>query len=197
MWLGGRVAGCSGLFTLCLVTVGVEGYMQHACSCELHATPDFSACDASTQAARDAALSWEGKKGELYQLKQGDYNGHNIAAMAVDSKTGRIIGCQWNHCHLMKSTAAHAEERLIDRLFATADLCGLDHSVKYNKVGCLGCLGCLSCLVVSPLCPVGLCGWCRFGGVGCASLPCDRMNGSDQFLKDVVVYTSLEPCCAW
>ena len=45
----------------------------------------------------------------------------------------QVLGVQFNHCHNQRSTTAHAEERLVDRLFATADLLGLDSSVKYNK----------------------------------------------------------------
>jgi hypothetical protein len=37
-------------------------------------------------------------------------------------KTGRVIGCEFNHCILLKSTSAHAEERLVDYLFKTAGM---------------------------------------------------------------------------
>lgn len=176
---GTLARGSSGLHSfsrLVAAPVGVEEYIRQACNCELEI-----ASEASRESKTDAAPSPPGDNSmsafsaatapaQLYQLDHGDYNGHNIAAIAVDSKSGRIIGCQWNHCHLMKSTAAHAEERLIDRLFATADLCGLDHSVKYNKVR------------GNPhTAPV----W-RPDTLSCLTL---------QFLKDVVIYTSLEPCC--
>lgn len=61
-------------------------------------------------------------------------------------KTGRVIGCEFNHCILLKSTSAHAEERLVDYLFKTAESCGLEPA-KYSE-----------------------------------------------FLADVCIYTSLEPC---
>jgi len=68
-----------------------------------------------------------------YQLERGAYNGHNIAAIAVNLITGKIIGCEFNHCVLLKSTTAHAEERLIDYLFKTAETCGLEPTVKYSE----------------------------------------------------------------
>lgn len=137
---------------------GLEAKLRCACDLEDNALrhadtvpdgdDDNTSTTGSTPASAADIAAAQAHKACLYQLESGDYNGHNIAAIAVDSRSGRVLGCQWNQCHLLKSTAAHAEERLIDRLFATADLCGLDHSVKYNK-----------------------------------------------FLKDVIIYTSLEPCC--
>lgn len=60
--------------------------------------------------------------------------GHNIAAMAVDSTTGQILGIEFNNCLAFRSTTHHAEERLIDRLFATADLTIAASRTKYNKL---------------------------------------------------------------
>jgi len=62
-----------------------------------------------------------------------NYDGHNIAAIAVNAVSGLVLGVAFNQCVLNRSTAAHAEERLIDRLFATSDLLDLD-AKKYNKL---------------------------------------------------------------
>ena len=50
---------------------------------------------------------------------EGDYLGHNIGALAVDSR-GRVIDFDFNHNELLSSTAEHAEARLVRRLFNLA-----------------------------------------------------------------------------
>ena len=50
------------------------------------------------------------------QFLRRDYNGHNIAAFAVDRK-GRIIDFDFNHNELFNSSVEHAEARLLNRLF--------------------------------------------------------------------------------
>jgi tRNA(Arg) A34 adenosine deaminase TadA len=47
----------------------------------------------------------------------GDYLGHNIAAIAVDAH-GRVIDFEFNHNELFNSSAEHAETRLIRRVYA-------------------------------------------------------------------------------
>src|SRR4051794_13881590 len=47
----------------------------------------------------------------------GSYQGHNIAALAVDAD-GRIIDFDFNHNQVFDSTVEHAESRLVRRVFA-------------------------------------------------------------------------------
>jgi tRNA(Arg) A34 adenosine deaminase TadA len=47
----------------------------------------------------------------------GSYEGHNIAAIAVDGE-GRIIDYDFNHNQVFDSTVEHAESRLVRRVFA-------------------------------------------------------------------------------
>lgn len=47
----------------------------------------------------------------------GSYQGHNIAALAVDGE-GRVIDYEFNHNNVFDSSAEHAESRLVRRLFA-------------------------------------------------------------------------------
>lgn len=60
---------------------------------------------------------------------EGDYLGHNIAALAVDAR-GRVIDFDFNHNELLNSTAEHAEARLVRRLFSLAQL-----SDSWNMLG--------------------------------------------------------------
>lgn len=53
--------------------------------------------------------------GHLY--RGGTYEGHNIAAIAVDGE-GRIIDFEFNHNNAFDSTVEHAESRLVRRVFA-------------------------------------------------------------------------------
>jgi tRNA(Arg) A34 adenosine deaminase TadA len=48
---------------------------------------------------------------------QGDYLGHNIAALAVDGD-GDVIDFEFNHNDLFASSVEHAESRLLRRLFS-------------------------------------------------------------------------------
>ncbi|MFK0258881.1 hypothetical protein [Streptomyces sp. NPDC090445] len=47
----------------------------------------------------------------------GTYQGHNIAALAVDAE-GRVIDYEFNHNDLFDSSVEHAESRLVRRVFA-------------------------------------------------------------------------------
>ena len=49
------------------------------------------------------------------------YLGHNIACLAVDG-VGHIIDFDFNHNALFRSTAEHAESRLVRRLFSLTDV---------------------------------------------------------------------------
>jgi tRNA(Arg) A34 adenosine deaminase TadA len=55
------------------------------------------------------------------QHLEGDYRGHNIAAVAVDAN-GRVIDFDFNHNTLFNSSAEHAEARLVRRLYSLAQL---------------------------------------------------------------------------
>ena len=52
-------------------------------------------------------------------FKEGDYQGHNIAAIAVDAH-GKIIDFEFNHNALFDSSAEHAESRLVRRVYSLA-----------------------------------------------------------------------------
>lgn len=52
---------------------------------------------------------------------EGDYLGHNIAALAVDSD-GRVVDFDFNHNTLFNSSAEHAEARLVRRLYGLAQI---------------------------------------------------------------------------
>ncbi len=49
------------------------------------------------------------------------YLGHNIACLAVDGK-GEVIDFDFNHNNIFRSSAEHAESRIVRRLFSLADL---------------------------------------------------------------------------
>jgi tRNA(Arg) A34 adenosine deaminase TadA len=49
------------------------------------------------------------------------YLGHNIACLAVDGK-GEVIDFDFNHNNFFRSSAEHAESRLVRRLFSLTDL---------------------------------------------------------------------------
>jgi len=49
------------------------------------------------------------------------YLGHNIACLAVDGK-GEIIDFEFNHNDLFRSSAEHAESRMVRRLFSLTDI---------------------------------------------------------------------------
>ena len=49
------------------------------------------------------------------------YLGHNIACLAVDGN-GEIIDFEFNHNELFRSTAEHAESRMVRRLFSLTDI---------------------------------------------------------------------------
>src|SRR6267378_2442807 len=49
------------------------------------------------------------------------YLGHNIACIAVDGR-GEIIDFEFNHNDFFRSSAEHAEARMVRRLFGLADI---------------------------------------------------------------------------
>lgn len=51
----------------------------------------------------------------------GDYRGHNIAALAVD-RDGNVLDFEFNHNELLRSSAEHAEARLVRRLYSLAQI---------------------------------------------------------------------------
>jgi tRNA(Arg) A34 adenosine deaminase TadA len=51
----------------------------------------------------------------------GDYRGHNIAALGVDGD-GRVLDFDFNHNELFRSSAEHAEARLVRRLYSLAQV---------------------------------------------------------------------------
>lgn len=65
------------------------------------------------RAGQEAGTTADGQK--VYG--GGTYEGHNIAALAVDGE-GRIIDFDFNHNAVFDSTVEHAESRLVRRVFA-------------------------------------------------------------------------------
>jgi tRNA(Arg) A34 adenosine deaminase TadA len=62
-----------------------------------------------------------GTKCETPPLPWDRYIGHNIACLAVDGK-GEIIDFDFNHNDLFRSSAEHAESRLVRRIFSLGNL---------------------------------------------------------------------------
>jgi tRNA(Arg) A34 adenosine deaminase TadA len=59
------------------------------------------------------------------------YLGHNIACIAVDAK-GEILDFDFNHNAIFRSSAEHAESRMVRRLFSLTDLIDdwkIDHTI--------------------------------------------------------------------
>jgi tRNA(Arg) A34 adenosine deaminase TadA len=68
----------------------------------------------------------------------GEYQGHNIAALAVDG-LGQVVDFDFNHNNLFNSSVEHAESRLIRRLFSIAPLyAGLETRSPENPESYLG-----------------------------------------------------------
>ena len=66
----------------------------------------------------DAPPSFEFKKGRYKGDSKGDrYIGHNIVSIAVDDK-GYVIDCEFNHNDIFRSSAEHAEARLVRRVYS-------------------------------------------------------------------------------
>jgi tRNA(Arg) A34 adenosine deaminase TadA len=55
--------------------------------------------------------------GDIGNYLDGDYLGHNIGGLAVDSD-GRVIDFDFNHNEIFDSSAEHAEARLVRRVFS-------------------------------------------------------------------------------
>src|SRR5258708_14220206 len=66
-------------------------------------------------------------KGDLFEAEDAQriswdrYLGHNIACLAVDGK-GEVMDFDFNHNNFFRSSAEHAEARMVRRLFSLADL---------------------------------------------------------------------------
>jgi tRNA(Arg) A34 adenosine deaminase TadA len=113
----------------------------------------------------------------------GSYQGHNIAALAVDGE-GRVIDYDFNHNNVFDSSAEHAESRLVRRLFAlnqvyapwslTADGDGCDqHAARARQRRSL------------------------FATAASPQAEADAeaiVKGYSTLLTDVTIYTSLESC---
>ena len=69
---------------------------------------------------RDAQLLYASNANPAFAVgvyKGGDYHGHNIAAIAVDAETKKVLAHAFNCIVRFGSSTEHAEERLIDGLF--------------------------------------------------------------------------------
>lgn len=58
---------------------------------------------------------------DLQRISWDRYLGHNIACLAVDGK-GEVMDFDFNHNNIFRSSAEHAESRIVRRLFSLADL---------------------------------------------------------------------------
>src|SRR5262245_57657503 len=61
------------------------------------------------------------KTGDNYRINWDRYLGHNIACIAVDGN-GEIIEFDFNHNDFFRSSAEHAESRMVRRLFSLTDI---------------------------------------------------------------------------
>jgi tRNA(Arg) A34 adenosine deaminase TadA len=78
------------------------------------------------QRARQKLADLPNAKNAVYQAGDAPntvaaYLGHNIAAVAVDGQ-GNVIDFEFNHNEVFRSSAEHAESRLVRRLFALAQI---------------------------------------------------------------------------
>jgi tRNA(Arg) A34 adenosine deaminase TadA len=70
------------------------------------------------EASTDTDISFAFDKGRYNGDRKGDrYIGHNIVSIAVDEK-GYVVDCEFNHNDIFKSSAEHAEARLIRRVYS-------------------------------------------------------------------------------
>jgi tRNA(Arg) A34 adenosine deaminase TadA len=109
---------------------------------------------------------------------EGDYYGHNIAALAVDG-TGRILDFDFNHNEVFNSSAEHAEARLVRRLYSLAQVSDTWISLPAPKS---------SEDNAAPDQPPGI--NARLGNVASP----EKYTGRFTSLENVTIYTSLESC---
>jgi Cytidine and deoxycytidylate deaminase zinc-binding region len=125
----------------------------------------------------------------------GTYQGHNIAALAVDGE-GRIVDFDFNHNAAFDSTVEHAESRLVRRLFALNQIyspwfaldedssrAGTMHARRQRQRRQLFATAASN----RPAPP-------RTGTDPVAEREPTPPQGYTTLLKDVTVYTSLESC---
>jgi tRNA(Arg) A34 adenosine deaminase TadA len=97
---------------------------------------------------------------DKFRINWDRYTGHNIACIAVDGN-GEIIDFDFNHNEFFRSTAEHAESRMVRRLFSLTDVfdswrtgqrgAGKPHLASLNEVtlytsleSCAQCSGVMS-----------------------------------------------------
>lgn len=144
----------------------------------------------------------EGEAGRLGYYATGDYQGHNIAALAVDAR-GRVIDFDFNHNELFNSSVEHAESRLMRRLFSLAqvfeswdDATGMAERVRGPEPAFLLAVSAppeevaRSASFAAPL-PGGATASASAGG---AARSAARRTSYGKLLTDVTIYTSLESC---
>jgi tRNA(Arg) A34 adenosine deaminase TadA len=79
---------------------------------------------AAEQSSDPKCLRYKGdlnERADLQQVSWDRYLGHNIACIAVDAK-GEILDFDFNHNVIFRSSAEHAESRMVRRLFALTNL---------------------------------------------------------------------------
>lgn len=64
---------------------------------------------------------WREKQRDGDRYQGGDYQGHNIVAIAID-RIGEIIDYDFNHNDVFSSSVEHAESRLIRRVFSLSQI---------------------------------------------------------------------------
>jgi tRNA(Arg) A34 adenosine deaminase TadA len=86
--------------------------------------PQREAQREETQDPHSASFRYRGDTFESpdpLRVRWDRYLGHNIACLAVDGK-GEIIDFEFNHNDLFRSSAEHAESRMVRRLFSLTDI---------------------------------------------------------------------------
>lgn len=125
---------------------------------------------------RAGEYPWGPKKKDRHST----YLGHNIACIAVD-RNGRVLEFAFNHNELFNSSVEHAESRIIRRLFSRAELHDSD-VLQLQRADLPG-------NVFAEL-------WNTFAGA--MEQYSDRKRSESayypQLLRNLTVYTSLEPC---
>jgi len=86
--------------------------------------PQRQAQKASEQGSNATCFRYKGdlnERSDSQHVSWDRYLGHNIACIAVDSK-GEILDFDFNHNAIFRSSAEHAELRVVRRLFSLTDL---------------------------------------------------------------------------
>lgn len=108
----------------------------------------------------------------------GEYFGHNIAALAVDEK-GRVLDFDFNHNNVFNSSAEHAEARLVRRLFSLSQVNDMWSSwTEAAKTSAVPSPA-PAAVATKPAAPKG---------------PGVPSHNTYQSLPNVTIYTSLESC---